>query len=249
MRLPERILLAVPRAYLARLLGLSLLLFAPLARASVIPMTLAEVTHASGFIFAGTVRSLDSGTLPGVGPITRVTFTDLDVIRGETKGGRLVLTIRGGVRRNLVDMVADLQSFGTGERYIVFAGDLGSAANSYDPIVGGPQGLYRVRRASGGAPDTVFDAEWRPVTRAAGDEATVFDVATYDAALREAARDTEGIRIIQPQDNPRRSHPEAIPAGRIVSVRRVVPPAVPDPGTRVTEAEFLAVVRELAAGR
>ena len=177
---------------------------------TVIPLDLEQSVRLADVVFAGTVTRIYAENLPDDGIVTRYTFSDLRFGKGSGQRAKLVLTILGGEVGGLGSVVDGAPSFEINRRYIVLsASGLGSARDSYLPVIGGSQGVFQVDLDSRTGRSIVKDAEGRPVAyvkenhvavvlpqRHARLRATPMIVTTYDAATGTTHRDT--LRTYEP---------------------------------------------------
>jgi hypothetical protein len=180
-------------------------------------LDLAFIAKEAGVIFAGTVDSVRYAMDPaGETALTRVYFGNLVYAKGNRKPGPLVLTLRGGNTKEGRSIVVDQPEFEDSKRYIVLAhADLGSKENLYLPIIGLDSGFFPVVPDSSTDVAHVYDSKYRPVVQIKGRHLVVID---KRAGRAEKASGEPRIELLDP------------------SV---------DPGTRVSEGEFLRAVRVL----
>ena len=127
---------------------------------TVIPLDLEQSVRLADVVFAGTVTRIHAENLPDDGIVTRYTFSDLRFGKGSGQGAELVLTILGGEVGGLGSVVDGAPSFEINRRYIVLsASGLGSARDSYLPVIGGSQGVFQVDLDSRTGRSIVKDAE------------------------------------------------------------------------------------------
>jgi len=117
-------------------------------------------------IVVGTVTDIRSGEDDAGAPMTFVTFSDLTVLKGEV-GATLTLRFYGGTTGKFTVHVADMPTFATGERDVLFV-----AGNNRDvcPLVGVWQGRFRTRIDPASSAEVIDDGEGRPVTGLSGRE-------------------------------------------------------------------------------
>ena len=183
-----------------------------------------EVAAYAGFVFAGTVASNQAHRTPATIQST-VTFVDLKFAKGGSKTDTLRLLMAGGELAGEGIVVDGQPTFQVGERYIVFAlPDLGSAANSFLPVVGLYQGYFRVVRRKG-SPGLVVSSEGMYLADFGPDHLTAIfpDSLVPHEVLEQAVR------------------AGAFGANRRGPHRYVL--GSQDPGTRITEEAFLQAVR------
>ena len=109
-----------------------------------IKMTLSEVIDGSEVISIGTVLAIEETWDPQQElPFTHVTFSYLEVLKGEVDERELRLRFLGGAAPNgLTLVVVGMPEFRLGERFVLFSRTRNAGAC---PLVGWQQGLYRVR--------------------------------------------------------------------------------------------------------
>jgi hypothetical protein len=229
---------------------------------TILPMSIRELATQADLIFAGTVRSLEYTKISDVGLVTRVTFGEVEYVTGPP-AGRAVLTLRGGRSGKGVSFVEGLPPFKKGSRYVIFAADWGNSQNGYLPILGLHQGAFRI--AKEGETRVIRDSANRILTDANDGLLGVVD-STFLAGFKTKDTAKKG-RFEQP-DGQNSGIPGAVPGGRIVESSetylpdsmfvtphiarapdgspelRIYPPKA-DPGTRMTEKDFLAFIRRV----
>jgi hypothetical protein len=213
---------------------LAILVFlAPASHSStVVPVSLARMVHIAGFVFGGTVSSIEYSSDRG-SVIAHVHFRDLQLVKGAAQGKGLTL------RSNI--SIGSQARFRVGGRYVILAvSDLGSARNSYIPIVGLYQGYFPVDSDS-----VVHNSHGWPVAEVRGGRIVL--VAPHVEQQRPSvrihdARDGEGRPIPDSILQPARTPPDrySSPGSPEEVIRHEA-----DPGTRVTEGEFLAILHGL----
>jgi hypothetical protein len=103
-------------------------------------------------IFVGTVRALQSRKLPNGAIVTDATFSDLQLVKGESAGADIVLLVLGGEVDGLRLEIPGLPQFRRDTRYLVFA--KGNGKHLF-PVVGGPAGLFQIAAGAAGASPVV----------------------------------------------------------------------------------------------
>ena len=134
--------------------SLALVLGASAAQATtVLRVTFSQVVDGADIIAVGTVSAVtETWDAEQETPFTHVTFSDLEVLKGEIDAGELTLRFLGGPAPDgLTLVVAGMPRFEVRQRAVVFSTGNGLVAC---PLVGWWQGLYRV----------VYDAERRDFT-------------------------------------------------------------------------------------
>lgn len=248
----------------AALLGVMVPMRAPAACLG--PSLDADIGDAA-IIFAGTVARVSPERLPGDGIITRYLFTDLIFAKGSASSDSLVLTSRGGAIGTAKWMSEDCRTFDQGKRYIVF-GEQGGLCSEpgygmaprycfygfmveSDSVANAP-----VVYAYPGAPVVAF-RDWHMVVRGVpwtlqvpgivyrdaaghGGPWRPPDLAPWTWARRDTTIDEYGGHS---------TAASASPKSRFVRTEFIF--TQQDPGTRVSEAEFVervrAIVREQTA--
>lgn len=184
---------------------------------------LSEVSKNATLVFAGTVSSSQSYRTPKT-IRTKVTFNHLRFAKGTSKVHSLTLNLAGGALEDGGVVVDGQPSFTVGERYIVFAEDLGSEANSFMPIVGLHQGCFHVKGSAGNG--LVVDSRGLFLADIGPDHVT----AVYpDSLIPPDVRD-QGKRVGAFNRDSKASHRYVLGSE--------------DPGTRVTEEAFLQAVNQ-----
>ena len=165
------------------LLAAALILEMPSVRATtVVRMTFSEVVGAADVIAVGTVSSIEQiWDAEQEMPFTAVTFSDLEVLKGEVDSTELTLRFLGGPAPDgLTLVVAGMPQFAARDRAVLFSTGNGVQAC---PLVGWWQGLYRVVFDAGRDVFTVADHVGR-------------DVAAFDGSLgRRVARLSPGEEV------------------------------------------------------
>ena len=110
-------------------------------------------------IFVGTVTATPSRRLPSGAIVSDIEFSSVRGFKGRT--GRVVsLLVLGGTVDDESQRVPGLPRFEPGAIYVVFVRGNG---RSVFPVVGGPHGVFQVRRDEITEELLVFDAEGRPI--------------------------------------------------------------------------------------
>jgi hypothetical protein len=186
----------------------------------------------AGYVFAGTVlRSVAQKVRGRI--LTRVTFGDLRFAKGGP-ADTLCLTLEGGTVGDELVVVDGQPTFLGGVRYIVFASaDLGSPSPWYLPVVGMGYGRFQVVSDSLTGRQQILNAGGMPVVAVSERR---FTVVQLDSMV--PARYLERQRTIVRHDPAyfaKMREEGAVPTLQLMEEE--------DPGTRITEEEFLAVVR------
>jgi hypothetical protein len=202
----------------------------------VTPFTPRQAAARSGLVFAGTVSAILPERAHGF-IVTRVVFRDLRFGKGASRSDSLVLTLAGGTVGNEFEVVDGQPAFERERRYIVFAiSDLGSPANNYMPVIGLHQGYFRVEPASTLGMGRVRDWQGLHLVAVAPERVTVvLPDSLIPAQLRtelDAKRHRDAVHGRSPEAQA--GQPRRVLLGN------------EDPGTRLTEEEFLTAVREFS---
>jgi hypothetical protein len=251
-------------AIIAALLGVMIPMRAP---AACLGPSLDREIGQTVMIFAGTVARVSPDRLPGGRIITHYLFTDVVFAKGSASSDSVILTSRGGVIGTVKWMSEDCRTFDQGKRYIVF-GERGGPCS--EPGYGmAPRFCFSgflveadstahapVVYAYPGTPVIAF-RDWHMVVRGApwtlqapgivyrdaaghGGPWRPPDLAPWTWARRDTTIDEYGSHT---------STKSASSNSRFVRTEFVWRQR--DPGTRVSEAEFLeqirAIVREQTA--
>ena len=155
------------RVFLVFLALLALGASAAVHATTVEKMTLSEVVDGSEVIAVGRVAAIQE-TWDAVQemPYREVTFSVLEVLKGEVGRAELTLQFLGGPTPDGLTLeVAGMPRFDIGDRTIVFSAGNGVYAC---PLVGWWQGLYRLLFDLGTETFTVVDHAWRPVVAVDG---------------------------------------------------------------------------------
>ena len=176
-----------------------------------------------GVAFAGTVTRITYEREPKGAIITRVVLQKLEMIKGLAVGDSIVLRLAGGAlgaRRAYVD---GQPTFELARRYVLIAsGGLGSPDDWFLPIIGMHGGFFPVEEDKRTGVVCVHDWTHRPLVSAREDQILVEDVRGDTA--RVAPIGTVSVPIVV--------------VGREMSK-----------GNRVTEREFVALLKSLAKPR
>ena len=132
-----------------------------LARATtVLEKDFAELVHEADTIVVGTVTTLEHPTDQHP-PVTLVTFTDLNVLKGTVEGDEFTVQMLGGTNAEGMTLrIAGAPKFHLGNRMVVFV--VGNETQAV-PFVGIWQGVYRVVRDATGQ-ETVTTHTGQPLT-------------------------------------------------------------------------------------
>jgi hypothetical protein len=220
------------------------------ARASsVVPVNLNTALRMAGAAFGGTVSRIDAQWNANHSTIvSTVTFADLEFAKG-TPRTTISLRLQGGQVGSQGIDVEGQPRFKLGAKYVVLTEkDLGSAANSFLPIVGLYQGVFPVDSDSISQRLVVHDWKWRPVVAIRDGHAVVVTRVLHDTqpTIRiHDIRDASGRKV--PDSAVQYGRPRHPDLGSVES--RGMPIEVldkqSDPGSRMTMKEFLNALRQL----
>jgi hypothetical protein len=150
------------------MISLPRLLFAGLAlaatglhAASFEPLDIDQLSNRAEQIFVGTVEASTSGRAFAGQVVTDFTFVDVEPIKGADGGSRLDVRMLGGTVGDATLSIAGAPTFHVGERYVIFMQGNGRVMF---PTLGGPAGIYPVRRDPLTGQEKVFDYGGRPLT-------------------------------------------------------------------------------------
>jgi hypothetical protein len=134
------------RAWPKILLMVSIMLLSGTAHGlSVVPRSFDELVQRAGLVLVGTVRDVRSefadGGLNQNSIQSYVSFSDLQVIKGQVTGEEYVLRVPGGVVGRFAQDYPGIPSFQTGQRYLVF---IRGNQRDFFPVVGITQGVFRI---------------------------------------------------------------------------------------------------------
>lgn len=244
---PGLVLISLARLCVA--LTLLITLGAPVASGTTYhPVDLKTCVEAADVIFAGTVTRMvaveDSGSI-----VTRVTFSDVLHVRGKPDSGEVVLKVLGGQvgDRGLLDESGP--KFGKGLRYVILAtADLGSGRNIFTPIVYYNQGLFTVGPDRASGREVVHTAAGSPLVAFRKGHVVVL------GPYRKRGTPLAAIRLTPGADASQSAPPDSSWADKPImgSNGRVAFEMVDrsrDPGTRFSEEQFLALLREMSKSR
>lgn len=146
------------------LVAVSLVLLARLAWATtVLEKSFSSLVQDAEVIAIGTVTAIETEwNADKKAPFTLVTFSDLEVLKGDESQTEITLHFLGGPTPDgLVMQIAGVPQFSVGERNVVF-----SVGNQYQavPLVGMWQGVYRVVFDAERGVETIHNYAGQPVT-------------------------------------------------------------------------------------
>ena len=144
--------------------ALSFLLSSQIVRATtVIQQSFSSLVQDAEVIVIGTVSAIETEwDAQKKAPFTLVTFSDLEVLKGDESQTEITLHFLGGPTPDgLVMQIAGVPQFNVGERNVVF-----SVGNQYQavPLVGMWQGVYRVVFDAERGIETIHNHAGQPVT-------------------------------------------------------------------------------------
>ena len=193
------------------------------------PLSFSMVLDMTTLAFAGTVKSVLGRSIDGV-IVSDIEFTDVVLARGENEGPSLVITERGGTFGDMMTVSVDLPQFEIGQRYVVLSYGRGAAADWYMPIVAFPNGLFRIRTNQSTRERFVVDYEGRDIAAIRNDHLVLLQLPSKKASL--SGEEDEISSVFGPIDHKGRS-----------SIAYEIYPRRKDPGSRVSEEQFLEEVR------
>jgi hypothetical protein len=236
-------------------------LHAHAAEATSVPhLTLRQTIDLATTVFAGTVTSAKpEGGASGQVIHTNVEFTDIVVAKGPRSQGPTVLTFRGGTANGKNLIVRGQPRFKLGRRYIIMSR---ATAESPDaggfPVVGVYHGYFQVVAKGANNEEIVYSWQDFPLAGFEGDRAVVVGWMLPMARTAPSNVDRSAGPLSTKQVDPSVTIETAPPLEELLG-----PLGLPlrdpaeaftiihpdrDPGTRVTEAEFLRYVRIVAGG-
>ena len=147
----------------AVILGIAWLISPPTWATTVIEKSLTDLVQEADTIVVGTVSAIEAEwDAASETPFTYVTFTDLDILKGEADQTELTLRFLGGPRPDgTILQIASVPQFAIGERNVLFV----TGNDHYAvPLVGLWQGVYRVVFDPARDTDTVYTHTMQPLT-------------------------------------------------------------------------------------
>jgi hypothetical protein len=198
-----------------------------------LPMTLQSVASRAKIAFAGTVDSIAYDAIDGQ-VVTRVHFRDVRFARGLGQGQEITVTLHGGIMNGEEIEVDGMPQFETSRRYSVLAADTGTKANSYMPIIGLNQGVFRIQPDPSSHRTVVHDLGGRPLVQINGKHIAVVYATSGTGRIPPKGRKVRkvygmGLNGLDREEPAIEIYPQEL-----------------DPGTRVTEEEFLRAVELLS---
>ena len=131
---------------------------------TVLEVPFSALVQEAEVIAVGTVTAIETGLDAEQGaPFTLVTFSDLEVLKGDDSQTELTLDFLGGPTPDgSIMKIAGVPQFNLDERNVLFiTGNQHSAV----PLVGMWQGVYRVLVDDKSGLETIHNHAWQPVTR------------------------------------------------------------------------------------
>ena len=147
---------------------------------TVLEVSFSTLVQEAEIIAIGTVTAIETGLDAEQGaPFTLVTFSDLEVLKGDDTQTELTLDLLGGPTPDggILEVVGAPQ-FNLGERNVLFI--TGNQHHAV-PLVGMWQGMYRVLFDDERGIETIHNHAWQPVTMLPTREGGIL---TYEAASR-----------------------------------------------------------------
>ncbi|MCY4388546.1 MAG: hypothetical protein OXC18_15765 [Desulfurellaceae bacterium] len=126
---------------------------------TVLEKSFPDLVHEADTIVVGTVAAIESGGQTP--PRTLITFTDLDVLKGNPQDELTVEVLGGPAPDGLRLHIAGVPEFHLGDRMVVFV--VGNETQAV-PFVGMWQGVYRVVRDAETDTEVIADHAGQPLT-------------------------------------------------------------------------------------
>lgn len=112
-------------------------------------------------IFVGTATAAAPRKLAAGGIVTDITFTNLQVLKGNAASTAITLMTMGGTVGVETFEIRGLPKFQIGITYIVFSQGNGT---TIFPVVGGDQGMFQVKTDAATGETLVFNSRGMPIT-------------------------------------------------------------------------------------
>lgn len=141
----------------AALLGLALI-HTPVWATTVLEKSFSDLVQEADTIVVGTVTAIESGGQAP--PRTLITFTDLDVLKGDPQEELTVDVLGGPAPDGMRLHIAGVPEFHLGDRMVIFV--VGNETQAV-PFVGMWQGVYRVVRDAETDTEVMADHAGRPL--------------------------------------------------------------------------------------
>ena len=224
----------------------TLVAIAPLSAegSTILSVALDESVAKADIIFVGTVSRLEYVPITG-GVFTKVTFKNLNRVKGNVMADSLVVSITGGVWGGNLYKTVGFPEFEVSARYLLCVDDnLGTESDRYQPITFWNQGFFPLITDEHTARLVVHDCDYRPVVRIQDRHLVVLANPVRPRGLverlRARARSSPGKGKVAKMDTLR---------GLGHRVARIVMPDELDPRTRLGEEEFVREVRSIVQRR
>ncbi len=120
------------------------------------------LTREADQVVIGTVVAITTRRTGEREIVTDYRFDNLEVVKGSVSGNSFNLTMLGGTVGTETMKVAGAPEFKRDTRYLIFVSGNGSVMF---PLVGGPQGIFQMRKDSVSGTTRVHDYSGRPVKR------------------------------------------------------------------------------------
>ena len=120
-----------------------------------------QLVAESDEIFVGTASDAVSRKLATGGIVTDVTFTNLQIVKGNTANAAITLMTMGGTIGAETLAIRGVPKFQIGSTYVVFSQGNGT---TIFPVVGGDQGMFQVKADAATGESLVFNSRGMPIT-------------------------------------------------------------------------------------
>jgi hypothetical protein len=111
-------------------------------------------------IFAGTAITALPRRLAAGGIVTDVTFSNLQIVKGNSASTEISLMTMGGTIGTETMQIRGLPKFQTGNTYLIFSQGNGT---TIFPVVGGDQGMFQIRSDVVTGEKRVYSANGMPI--------------------------------------------------------------------------------------
>ncbi len=128
---------------------------------SFVHKTFDQLVQEADKVFVGVVTGTQPSRLPNGAIVTDVTFSSLQVLKGNAGEGEVVLRVLGGTVDGETMELVGFPKFVPGTKYLVFLKDNGRVIF---PVVGVDQGLFQILRDPATGEELVFDAHGNAIT-------------------------------------------------------------------------------------
>ena len=122
--------------------------------------TFEQLVSEADEIFVGTATSADSRRLGSGAIVTDIDFRDVRMLKGPAGATQATVMIAGGTLAGETLELRGVPRFSIGLSYLLFV--QGNGATIF-PIVGGPGGMFQVRRDPGTGRERIYDASGKPL--------------------------------------------------------------------------------------